>query len=159
MEYVGRVPAPPLDEFIDDIYCLTGVPRHRLMNVPPVPSAHLFVNLGEPARLWDSDPAVPSAMFTDGWSMGVWTRRFLFEYPTRVRLVGVHFKPWGLSPFVDMPATAHRPPRHCGYWRKNCDRDLPGDRRAASTWSSTRVCAWRLPTARSRSVRWPMLPG
>jgi hypothetical protein len=24
MEYVGRVPAPPLDLFIDDIYCLTG---------------------------------------------------------------------------------------------------------------------------------------
>lgn len=22
MEYVSRVPAPPLDEFIDDIYCL-----------------------------------------------------------------------------------------------------------------------------------------
>jgi aryl-alcohol dehydrogenase-like predicted oxidoreductase len=38
MEYVGRVPAPPLDRFIDDIYCLTGVPRHRRMNVPPMPS-------------------------------------------------------------------------------------------------------------------------
>ncbi|MGI5323208.1 DUF6597 domain-containing transcriptional factor [Actinomadura nitritigenes] len=108
MEYVGRVPAPPLDRFIDDIYCLTGVPRHRRMNVPPMPSAHLFVNLGEPARLWDSDPSVPSALFGDGWFMGVWTRRFLFEYPARVRLVGVHFKPWGLSPFVDVPATELR---------------------------------------------------
>ncbi|WP_405143207.1 helix-turn-helix domain-containing protein [Sphaerisporangium sp. NBC_01403] len=108
MEYVGRVPAPPLDRFIDDIYCLTGVPRHRRMNVPPMPSAHLFVNLGGPARLWDSDPSVPSEVFTDGWFMGVWTRRFLFEYPTRVRLVGVHFKPWGISPFVDMPATELR---------------------------------------------------
>jgi len=27
MEYVGRAPAPPLDRFIDDIYCLTGEPR------------------------------------------------------------------------------------------------------------------------------------
>jgi hypothetical protein len=35
MEYVGQVPAPPLDRFIDDIYCLTEVPRHRRMNVPP----------------------------------------------------------------------------------------------------------------------------
>ncbi len=33
---------------------------------------------------------------------------FLFEYPTRVRLVGVHFKPWGTSPFVDMPGTELR---------------------------------------------------
>jgi AraC-like DNA-binding protein len=47
-------------------------------------------------------------VFTDGWFMGVWTRRFLFEYPTPVRLVGVHFKPWGISPFVDMPATELR---------------------------------------------------
>jgi AraC-like DNA-binding protein len=108
MEYVSLVPAPPLDRYIDDIYCLTGVPRHRRMNVPPMPSAHLFLNLGEPARLWDSDPSVPPAVFTDGWFMGVWTRRFLVEYPNRVRLVGVHFKPWGLSPFVDMPATELR---------------------------------------------------
>ncbi len=108
MEYVGQVPAPPLDRFIDDIYCLTGVPRYPRMNVPPMPSAHLFVNLGDPVRVWDSDPSVPSALFTDGWFMGVWTRRFLIEYPTRVRLVGVHFKPWGMSPFVDLPATELR---------------------------------------------------
>ncbi|MFI9819051.1 DUF6597 domain-containing transcriptional factor [Streptomyces sp. NPDC052013] len=106
MEYVGRVPAPPLGLFIDDIYCLTGVPRHRRMSVPPMPSAHLFVNLGGRARLWDSDPSVPPVVFNqgDGWFMGVWTRRFLFEQPTRVRLVGVHFKPWGLSPFLGIPA-------------------------------------------------------
>src|SRR5689334_4222738 len=73
-----------------------------------MPSAHLFVNLGGPARLRDSDPSVPPAVCTDGWFMGVWTRRFLFEYPTRVRVVGVHFKPWGMSPFVDMPATELR---------------------------------------------------
>jgi AraC-like DNA-binding protein len=108
MEYLGRVPAPPLDRFIDDIYCLTGVPHHRRVNVPPMPSAHLFVNLGDPARLWDSDPSVPSAVSPDAWFMGLWTRRFLYEYPARVRLVGVHFKPWGMSPFVDMPASELR---------------------------------------------------
>ncbi len=108
MEYIGRVPAPPLDRFIDDIYCLTGVPRHRRMNVPPMPSAHLFVNLGGPVGLRDSDPSAPPAVFTDGWFMGVWTRRFLVEYPTRVRVVGVHFKPWGMSPFLDIPANELR---------------------------------------------------
>lgn len=73
-----------------------------------MPSAHLFVNLGGPVRLWDSGPSVPSAVFTDGWFMGVWTRRFLFEYPARMRLVGVHFKPWGISPFADLPVTGLR---------------------------------------------------
>ena len=108
MEYAGQVPGPPLDRFIDDIYCLTGVPRHPRMNVPPMPSAHLFVNVGGPVRLWDSDATVPPAVCTDGWFMGVWTRRFLLEYPTRARVVGVHFKPWGISPFIDMPATELR---------------------------------------------------
>jgi AraC-like DNA-binding protein len=40
--------------------------------------------------------------------MGVRTRRFLIEHQTPVRLVGVHFKPWGLSPFVDVPSTELR---------------------------------------------------
>lgn len=108
VNYFSRVPAPPLDRFIDDIYCLTGVPTHRRMSVPPMPSAHLFINLGEPAWLWDSDPSVPPTTFADGWFMGVWTRRFLFEYPKYVRLVGVHFKPWGMSPFAGLPATELR---------------------------------------------------
>jgi AraC-like DNA-binding protein len=108
MKYVAQVPAPPLDQFIDDIYCLTGVPRHRRMNVPPMPSAHLFVNLGAPVRLSDSDPSVPSAVVTDGWFMGLWTRRFLIEYPTWTWLVGVHFKPWGMSPFGGIPAAELR---------------------------------------------------
>jgi AraC-like DNA-binding protein len=108
VEYIGRAPAPPLDRFIDDIYCLTGVPRHRRLNVPPMPSAHLFINLAGPIGLYDSDPAVPPAAFTDGWFMGVWTRRFLVEFETPMRVVGVHFKPWGISPFVDMPSSELR---------------------------------------------------
>jgi hypothetical protein len=74
-EYIGRVPAPPLNRFIDDIYCLTGVPRHRRMNVPPMPSAHLFVNPGEPVRRWDSVHSAPPGVCTEAWFMGVWTSR------------------------------------------------------------------------------------
>ncbi|MFI7468772.1 helix-turn-helix domain-containing protein [Nonomuraea sp. NPDC049646] len=136
MEYVGRAPAPPLDRFIDDIYCLTGAPRHRLMTVPPMPSGHLFVNLGDPARLWDSDPSVPPAVFADGWFMGMWTRRFRYEYPARVRLVGVHFKPWGMSPFVGVPAGELRDrwvPADA-LWQRSLDRirDRAGDLASAA---------------------------
>ncbi len=108
MEYVSRAPAAPLDRFIDDIYCLTGRPSHRLMRVPPMPSAHLFLHLGAPVRLWDSDLSMAPAVLTDGWFMGMWTRPFFFEYPESVRLVGVHFKPWGMSPFTSMSAAELR---------------------------------------------------
>ena len=155
MEYVSRVPAAPLDRFIDDIYCLTGMPRHRRMNVPPMPSAHLFVNLGEPARLWDSDPSVPPAVFADGWFMGVWTRRFLVEYPAWVRLVGVHFKPWGISPFVDMPANElrNRWVPVDAVWQGSLDRirNRIGD--IASTTETLRVVEGEL---RSRLAQAPL---
>jgi AraC-like DNA-binding protein len=108
VDYIGRAPGPPLDRFIDDVYCLTGVPRHRRLNVPPMPSAHLFVNLAGPVRLHDADPAVAPAVLTDGWFMGMRTRRFVIEFPSAVRVVGVHFKPWGLSPFLDLPSTELR---------------------------------------------------
>ncbi len=136
MEYIGRAPAAPLDRFIDDIYCLTGIPRHRRLNVPPMPSAHLLINLAGPIRLYDSDPAVPPAVFTDGWFMGVWTRRYVIEYQTPVRLVGVHFKPWGISPFVDLPSTELR--NRCvpvdAVWERSLDRIR--DRIAGATSTS-----------------------
>ncbi|MFI6562133.1 helix-turn-helix domain-containing protein [Streptomyces sp. NPDC050534] len=141
MEYVGRVPAPPLDLFVDDIYCLTGVPRHRWMNVPPMPSAHLFIHLGGPVRLLDSDRSVPPAVFTDAWFMGVWTRRFLFEYPARVRLVGVHFKPWGMSPFVGIPANElrNRWVPVDAVWQRSVDRMRDRVGEAASPADTLRV--------------------
>lgn len=33
------------------------------------------------------------------------TRAFEFGYPLPTRSVGVHFKPWGLAPFLPMPAS------------------------------------------------------
>ena len=115
MEYVARVPAPPLDRFIDDIYCLTGVPRHRRMNVPPMPSAHLFVNLGGPVRLWDSDPSVPPAVFTDGWFMGDGPGVSSSSTPPGCGSSGCTSSLGGFRRSSDMPATELR------------DRSVPAD--------------------------------
>jgi AraC-like DNA-binding protein len=141
MEYIGRVPAPPLDSFIDDLYCLTGHTPYRWLKVPPLPSAHLFVNLAGPIRLYGADPAVPLAEFTDGWFMGVWTQRFLIEYPTPVRIVGVHFKPWGVSPFIDAPASELRDT--CvpvdAIWQQSLDRIRNQVAEAASAAATLQV--------------------
>ncbi len=124
MDYFGRVPAPPLDRYVDDVYCLTGEPRHRRLNVPPMPSAHLMINLAAPARLVDSDASVPPASLTDAWFMGLWTRRFLIEHQPPVRIVGVHFKPWGLSPFLDIPSVdlRNRWVPAAALWGRSVDR-------------------------------------
>lgn len=89
-----------------------------------MPSAHLMVNLAGPVFLYDSDPTVPPAALTDAWFMGVWSRRFSIEHPVPVHVVGVHFKPWGLAPFVDVPLTELRDrwvPLDA-IWRHSADR-------------------------------------
>lgn len=63
---------------------------------------------GPPATAAERSSDAPPAVFTDGWFMGVWTRRFLIEYQTPVRVAGVHFKPWGISPFAGVPSSELR---------------------------------------------------
>ena len=91
MTYAGERPGPPLDLFVDDVYVLSGAPgARRRLNVPPMPSAHLLVNLGDPVVLRDSDAAAPPLVLEGAWATGLWTRRFTIEYGSGVRVAGVY---------------------------------------------------------------------
>ncbi|MEU4161074.1 helix-turn-helix domain-containing protein [Actinoplanes sp. NPDC026670] len=102
MEYVSRVPRPPLDGLIDDLYYLEGAPPYARLMLPP-PGVLLIVNLGAPFRVrGGADTGM--AEFADGCVVTMPTRVWEFGYPAWTRSVGVHFKPWGLAPFLPMPA-------------------------------------------------------
>src|SRR5215813_2934000 len=103
MEYVSRVPRPPLDGLIDDLYYLEGAPPYALLMLPPMPAALLIVNLGAPFRIRGGTDIV-TAGYADGCVVTMPTRALEFGYPLRTRSVGVHVKPWGLAPFLPMPA-------------------------------------------------------
>ena len=103
VEYVSRVPRPPLDGLIDDLYYLAGVPPYPRLTLPPSPAAFLIVNLGAPFRI-RAGTDVESAEYADGCLVTTPTRALEFGYPLRTRSVGVHFKPWGPAPFLPMPA-------------------------------------------------------
>ncbi|GHG29567.1 putative AraC-family regulatory protein [Amycolatopsis bullii] len=103
MEYVSRVPRPPLDGLIDDLYYLEGAPPYARLTLPPAPTALLVVNLGAPFRIRGGTDAEP-AEYADGCVISMPTRAFEFGYPPGTRSVGAHVKPWGLAPFLPMPA-------------------------------------------------------
>lgn len=103
MEYVARLPSPPLAALVDDFYYLAGIPPYPRLTIPPMPSALLVVNLGDPFRITHSGGAED---FVDGCAWGMLTSRATFEYPSPTRSIGVHLKPWGLVPFTGVPATA-----------------------------------------------------
>jgi hypothetical protein len=114
MEYVSRVPRPPLDGLIDDLYYLEGTAPYARLTLPPAPSALLIVNLGAPFHI-RAGSDIETAEYADGCVVTMPTRAWDFGYPPRTRSVGVHFKPWGLAPFLPMPAAelCDRPVHHC----------------------------------------------
>jgi AraC-like DNA-binding protein len=63
----------------------------------------LIVNLGAPFLI-RAGTAVEASEYVDGCVVTTPTRAWEFSYPPRTRSVGVHFKPWGLAPFLPMPA-------------------------------------------------------
>src|SRR3954462_15753928 len=103
VEYVSRVPRPPLDGLIDDLYYLEGPPPYPRLTLPPMPAAFLIVNLGAPFRI-RAGTEIQAAEYVDGVVVTTPTRALEFGSPPGTRSVGVHFKPWGLAPFLPMPA-------------------------------------------------------
>jgi AraC-like DNA-binding protein len=103
VEYLSRAPRPPLDGLLDDLYYLEGTPPYALLTLPPAPSALLVINLGAPFRI-RAGTDVGTAEYADGCVVTTPTRAWEFGYPQRTRSVGVHFKPWGMAPFLLMPA-------------------------------------------------------
>ncbi|HEY9306406.1 MAG TPA: helix-turn-helix domain-containing protein [Microbacterium sp.] len=103
MEYVSRAAGPPLDGLVDDLYYLEGDPPYSRLLLPAAPAPLLIVNLGSPFLI-RAGTDVAAVQYTDGCAVTTPTRAWEFGYPTPTRSVGVHFKPWGLAPFLPMPA-------------------------------------------------------
>ncbi|WP_245722564.1 hypothetical protein [Micromonospora matsumotoense] len=77
MEYVSRVPPPPLDTLIDDLHFLEGVPPYTRLTLPPAPSTLLIVNLGAPFRV-RAGTDIASAEYADGCVVTMPTRAWEF---------------------------------------------------------------------------------
>lgn len=100
-----RPPRPLLAELVDDVYYLEGAPPYPRLTLPPMPSAVLILNLGDPFRI-TTGPT--EAEYDDGCVVTTPSQHFRFSYPAYTRSVGVHFKPWGLAPFIGVPASELR---------------------------------------------------
>lgn len=101
MKYVSRVPQPPLDQLVDDLYYLEGTPPYSRLKLPSMPSAVLILNLGD--RFLMGGSGGRAVEFADGCLLTTGARHLEFAYPAFTRSVGVHFTPWGWAPFVGIP--------------------------------------------------------
>ncbi len=104
MDYISRFPAPPPDVYIDDLYYLEGVSPYPRLKVHPGPSLQLMVNLGPAFDVSGSHAGAPVATCSESWWIGLWSTFYTVDWREPVRLYGVHFKPGGVYPFLNLPA-------------------------------------------------------
>lgn len=103
MAYLRRVPPAPLNTYIDDLYTIEGAAPHTRFKVFPMPSLHLMVNLGVPFVVRATENSAALATYTESWGIGLWSRSYVVEWAREVRFYGIHFKPGGAYPFLQMP--------------------------------------------------------
>lgn len=104
MRLFHRVPAPPLDRFIDAIWVCESEPRPpALERILPTGSAQLIVNLKEDqTRGYDANGVVcevrPGTVLT-----GLATRFQIIDTAEQEQVMGVCFRPGGTVPFFAFP--------------------------------------------------------
>jgi AraC-like DNA-binding protein len=103
MTYIRYCPCPPLNAYIDDLYYLDGPAPYPRQKVLPVASSNLMINLGSPFDVYEPDQTEPFITCTDSWWVGIWSTYHIVDWPPKVKLFGVHFKPGGAYPFLRFP--------------------------------------------------------
>jgi len=63
-----------------------------------------MINLGDSFHLRELEQTTLIECH-DSWVMGLWEKPHVVQYPQETRLFGVHFKPNGAYPFLQMPLT------------------------------------------------------
>jgi AraC-like DNA-binding protein len=106
MQFCHRVPASPLDSFIESIWLYRNDPRpHALERVMPTGTAQLIVNLKEDqTRLYDPESPYRCVSTSGSVLSGVHTRFQVIDTSEQEYVAGVAFKPGGIVPFFRMPA-------------------------------------------------------
>jgi AraC-like DNA-binding protein len=103
MAYVSYIPSPPLNAYIDDLYYLDGPAPYPRQKVLPVASSNLMINLGTPFEVYKPEQPEPFITCTESWWVGIWNTYHSVDWPSNVKLYGVHFKPHGAYPFLQFP--------------------------------------------------------
>jgi AraC-like DNA-binding protein len=106
MRYCQHIPAPPLSGFVDWFWFYEGLDLpHRRERVLPDGSTELIVNLDDSRRkLFDREHPHRFQTFHRAWLSGARSDYILIDVLPQASMIGVHFKPGGLAPFLEMPA-------------------------------------------------------
>jgi len=105
MLFKTHIPAAPLSEFVHGFWFYEGyVPVHSRERVLPDGTTELVINLNEVSRkLFDDSNSERFQSFRRLWVSGPHSKFIVIDALARSSMIGVHFKPGGLAPFLAIP--------------------------------------------------------
>ena len=98
--YLRHIPSSRLNDYIDYLYYLDGRMASSHEKILPLPTLDLKINLGGALLVFENGH---SDTYIDSWCVGVWRVPHTVDWPPDLRLFGVHFKPDGAYPFLQLP--------------------------------------------------------
>jgi AraC-like DNA-binding protein len=104
--YLSHSPGPPLSQFVDRFWILTGAQIPRKERILPSGTIELVINLRE-NEMRIHDPVQPERCkrFSGVILSGVYSRAFVCDAIQHESIAGVHFRPGGAAPFLDEAAS------------------------------------------------------
>ena len=105
MLYLSHKPAPPLDEYVENIWLLSDAPAHSSERIVPSGTLELVVNLRED-QIRVHDPVKPDRVsrYSGAVVSGTYGGPFVVDARQHEAMLGVHFKSGGAFPFLGLPA-------------------------------------------------------
>jgi AraC-like DNA-binding protein len=106
MIYCRHIPRGPIATFVDWFWFYEGfLPDHRREHVLPEGTFELVIDLREtPRKLFDRADASRFDSFRRGWISGTHSEYIVIDALPDSSMIGVHFKPGGMAPFLGLPS-------------------------------------------------------
>jgi len=100
MFYLVHTPAPPLSDFIENLWLLSDAPLHARERIIPSGTLELVINLHENEfRIYESVHTDEHRRYSGALVSGAYQRPFVIDTREHASVIGVHFKPSGAFPF------------------------------------------------------------
>jgi AraC-like DNA-binding protein len=96
-------PSAPLNTYINALRYCEGPAPYRHLKELPNPALNVMINFEDAYNCYTGESTKPSLTFAESWSMGLWNRHHILDWPRNMQLLIVDFKPGGAYPFLHLP--------------------------------------------------------
>jgi len=105
MFYRSYTPGPPLGDFIGRFWLCSDTPPHPRERILPSGTIEMVFNLcDDEIRIYDPAHDDRSTRYSGAVVSGAYSSFFVIDPLVHASIIGVHFRPGGAFPFLDVPA-------------------------------------------------------